>query len=82
MTLRRVGRLPFCWARSNTKAATEVWKLRSRPTWNRPPVWIHGDVSAGNLLVKEGAIELRHRFWNGWGLATPHCDLSICLDAL
>src|SRR5437879_8189183 len=33
----------------DTKAATEVWEAALKTTWNRPPVWIHRDVSAGNL---------------------------------
>src|SRR5262245_45904664 len=37
-------------------AATEVWDAALAMKWNRPPVWVHGDVSPTNLLVREGRL--------------------------
>src|SRR5258706_1248227 len=58
------------------KAATEVWEAALKTAWNRPPVWIHGDVSAGNLLVKEGRLSAVIDF-GMLGVGDPACDLSI-----
>lgn len=33
----------------NAERATEVWEAGLSTTWARPPVWVHGDVAAGNL---------------------------------
>jgi aminoglycoside phosphotransferase (APT) family kinase protein len=46
--------------RIDTDAATAVWEAALAATWHGPPVWFHGDVAVGNLLV-EGAPERRHR---------------------
>ncbi|SCA64127.1 Uncharacterized protein SCG7086_CE_00010 [Chlamydiales bacterium SCGC AG-110-P3] len=42
--------------RIDTRLATEVWEAALDAAWNRPPVWVHGDVSAGNLLVRDGRL--------------------------
>jgi aminoglycoside phosphotransferase (APT) family kinase protein len=60
----------------NAKAATEVWEAALKTTWNHPPVWIHGDVSAGNLLVKAGRLSGVIDF-GMLGVGDPACDLSI-----
>jgi aminoglycoside phosphotransferase (APT) family kinase protein len=60
----------------DTAAATEVWEAALRTTCNRSPVWIHGDVSAGNLLVKEGRLSSVIDF-GMLGVGDPACDLSI-----
>jgi len=38
----------------DTDAAMEVWETALSATWADAPVWIHGDVSVGNLLVRNG----------------------------
>lgn len=40
----------------NSNAATHVWEAGLLSPWHSPPVWVHGDVSAGNLLVREGRL--------------------------
>ena len=35
----------------DTVAATTVWETAIQATWQGPPVWVHGDVATGNLLV-------------------------------
>ena len=37
-------------------AAAEVWEAALSTTWKGLPVWVHGDISLGNLLVKEGRL--------------------------
>ena len=36
----------------DTDAASVMWDRAMTATWHGPPVWFHGDVAAGNLLVK------------------------------
>ncbi|MFI9567220.1 aminoglycoside phosphotransferase family protein [Streptomyces rishiriensis] len=38
-------------------ALTRVWEAAlAAPAWRKPPVWIHGDLDAGNLLLREGRL--------------------------
>lgn len=38
-------------------AVTAAWEAALRaPAWDGPPVWIHGDLLPGNLLVREGRL--------------------------
>ena len=60
----------------DTKAATEVWEAALKTTWDHPPLWVHGDVSAGNLLVKSGRLSSVIDF-GMLGVGDPACDLSI-----
>src|SRR5207237_10301321 len=46
------------------------------PAWHGPPVWIHGDVSAGNLLAVQGWLSAVIDF-GGLGVGDPACDLMI-----
>ena len=43
-------------------------------TWTAPPVWIHGDLLPGNLLVKDGRLCAVIDF-GGLGVGDPACDL-------
>src|SRR5262249_31904787 len=39
----------------DTRAVTAAWEAALRaPRWDRPPVWIHGDITSGNLLAVDG----------------------------
>ncbi|WP_406439752.1 aminoglycoside phosphotransferase family protein [Streptomyces sp. NBC_01613] len=41
----------------DTDAVTEVWEAAlAAPAWEKPPVWIHGDLDAGNLLARDGRL--------------------------
>jgi aminoglycoside phosphotransferase (APT) family kinase protein len=40
----------------DTDAATAVWEAALAATWRDLPVWLHGDVSSGNLLVERGRL--------------------------
>ena len=57
-------------------AATEVWEAALASRWDRPPVWVHGDVSASNLLVTEGALRAVIDFGCA-AVGDPACDLVM-----
>lgn len=60
----------------DTELATTLWDTALASTWTAPPVWVHGDISAGNLLVKEGKLSAVIDF-GGLGIGDPACDLAI-----
>ena len=60
----------------DTEAATEVWDIGLKTTWDHSPVWLHGDVSPGNLLIQEGRLSAIIDF-GMMGVGDPACDLSI-----
>lgn len=60
----------------NFGLATEAWEAALTTTWNRLPVWVHGDISAGNLLVQNGQLSAVIDF-GGLVVGDPACDLTI-----
>ena len=62
--------------RIDTNAATEVWEAALKTTWHKPPVWVHGDINADNLLVHGGRLTSVIDF-GMLGVGDPACDLSI-----
>ena len=62
--------------RLDVAAASEVWDAALATTWQRAPVWIHGDISPGNLLVRDGRLSAVIDF-GMLGVGDPACDLSI-----
>ena len=56
--------------------ATEVWNTAATTNWSRAPVWIHGDVSAANLLLQGGRLSAVIDF-GMLGVGDPACDLAI-----
>ena len=65
----------------DTGAATAVWEAALNATWYGPPVWVHGDVAAGNLLVKEGRLHAVIDFGSS-GVGDPACDTVIAWTLL
>ena len=57
-------------------AATEIWETALATTWQGSPVWVHGDVSGGNLLVQEGRLSAVIDFGQ-LSVGDPACDLAI-----
>ncbi len=45
-------------------------------TWEHAPVWVHGDVSSGNLLVRDGRLAAVLDFGSS-GVGDPACDVVI-----
>ncbi len=62
--------------RIDGKAATAVWEAALAAEWHGTPVWFHGDVSHGNLLVKDGKLSAVIDFGTS-GVGDPACDLYI-----
>ncbi|WP_437752364.1 aminoglycoside phosphotransferase family protein [Sorangium sp. So ce1389] len=56
--------------------ATEVWEAALAARWQGPPVWVHGDIAVGNLLIKEGCLRAIIDFGSS-GVGDPACDLVI-----
>ena len=63
-------------ARVEKNLMTKIWEEALATTWQVKPVWVHGDVSVGNLLVKNGELSAVIDF-GCLGLGDPACDLII-----
>jgi aminoglycoside phosphotransferase (APT) family kinase protein len=57
-------------------AATEVWEAAIAARWHGPPVWLHGDVTASNLLVVDGRLSAVIDF-GCLAVGDPAADLAI-----
>jgi aminoglycoside phosphotransferase (APT) family kinase protein len=63
-------------------AASSAWDAALRAAeWRRPPVWIHGDLQAGNLLVEQGRLSAVIDF-GCLGVGDPACDLTVAWTLL
>ncbi len=61
----------------DTDAVTTAWEAALRaPEWDRAPVWFHGDLLPGNVLVERGRVSAVIDF-GGLGVGDPACDLMI-----
>ena len=58
------------------RAASRVWDAALESSWSSPPVWFHGDISHGNLLVQDGRLAAVIDFGTS-GIGDPSCDLVI-----
>jgi aminoglycoside phosphotransferase (APT) family kinase protein len=67
--------------RIEVEAVTAVWEVALASRWQRPPVWVHGDVSAANLLVAGGRLSAVIDFGCS-GVGDPACDLAIAWTML
>jgi aminoglycoside phosphotransferase (APT) family kinase protein len=63
-------------------AVTAAWEAAlAAPEWDRPPVWIHGDLDARNLLVGGGRIT-GVLDWNSTCVGDPACDVKLAWGVL
>lgn len=60
----------------DTTTALQAWETALDSHWKQPNVWIHGDVSIGNLLVRKGQLGAVIDF-GMIGIGDPACDLTI-----
>lgn len=54
----------------------KIWEQVSTTTWQYAPVWVHGDLSVGNLLLKDGQLNAVIDFGQ-LNVGDPACDLAI-----
>ncbi|GAA2760688.1 aminoglycoside phosphotransferase family protein [Actinopolymorpha rutila] len=62
--------------RLDTDRAAAVWDAALAAEWRGEPVWFHGDVAHGNLLVRDGRLAAVIDFGT-CGVGDPACDLVI-----
>jgi aminoglycoside phosphotransferase (APT) family kinase protein len=61
----------------DTDGVTAAWDAAlAAPVWQRPEVWIHGDLSSGNLLAVRGRVSAVIDF-GALNVGDPSCDLSV-----
>ncbi len=53
-----------------------MWDTALASAWEQPPVWVHGDVTASNLLVADGALRAVIDFGCA-AVGDPACDLVM-----
>jgi aminoglycoside phosphotransferase (APT) family kinase protein len=56
--------------------ARVVWDEAVAATWTGDPVWLHGDIAVGNLLVRDGRLAAVIDFGTS-GVGDPACDVVI-----
>ncbi len=61
---------------------TAIWETALQtPKWSKPSVWVHGDLSPGNLLIQNGRLNAVIDF-GILGIGDPACDLIIAWNLL
>lgn len=60
----------------DTAAARDVWDAACAAPFEGAPVWFHGDIAWGNLLVENGRLSAVIDFGTS-GVGDPACDLAI-----
>ncbi|MEU3222064.1 aminoglycoside phosphotransferase family protein [Streptomyces sp. NPDC006976] len=60
----------------DTERARAVWEAALAAEWRGAPVWFHGDIASGNLLVDGGELSAVIDFGTS-GVGDPACDLVI-----
>ena len=58
------------------ESSLEVWEAGLAERWSDPPVWIHGDLTASNLLVRDGELAAVIDF-GCCAIGDPACDLVM-----
>jgi aminoglycoside phosphotransferase (APT) family kinase protein len=61
--------------------ARRIWADAEASRWEGDPVWFHGDIAVGNLLVRDGALSAVIDFGTS-GVGDPACDLVLAWTAL
>lgn len=60
----------------NTKQASKLFNDACTTKWNKDPVWIHGDLAIGNILIDQGKLSGIIDFGCS-ATGDPACDLVI-----
>ena len=59
--------------------AISIMQTATKSKWSKNPVWIHGDLAIGNILIKDNKINAIIDF-GGMAVVDPACDLVLCLN--
>lgn len=66
----------------DTTPLTLLWeKLSPTPHWDKSPVWMHGDLLPGNILIENNRLSAVIDFADV-GLGDPACDLIVAWSLL
>jgi aminoglycoside phosphotransferase (APT) family kinase protein len=66
----------------DTAAVSRAWEAALRaPVWKDAPVWIHADITPGNVLVDNGRLNAVIDF-GALGVGDPACDLLVAWNLL
>ncbi len=66
----------------DAKAVTALWdEALQADDWNQKPVWLHGDLLSGNILIHQGRLNAVIDF-SGLSVGDPACDLMIAWNLL
>jgi aminoglycoside phosphotransferase (APT) family kinase protein len=66
----------------DTEAAAAIWDAAlETAAWRGPPVWLHGDLLRGNLLLRDGRLA-GVIDWSLLGLGDPAADLIVAWSVL
>lgn len=66
----------------DTATLTLLWEeLSNTPSWDKPPVWMHGDLLPGNILIQNNRLHAVIDFADV-GRGDPACDLIITWSLL
>jgi aminoglycoside phosphotransferase (APT) family kinase protein len=60
----------------DSESVKDIWALALSESWRHAPVWVHGDVSVGNLLLEGGRLCAVIDFGCS-AVGDPACDLAI-----
>ncbi len=65
----------------DSDAALATWEDALAASWSGPPVWVHGDIAPGNLLVAGGRLCAVIDF-GSCAIGDPACDLVLAWTLL
>ena len=58
-----------------------MWDDAMAASWTGRPVWFHGDIATGNLLLRDGRLAAVIDFGTS-GVGDPSCDVVIAWTTL
>ncbi|MCW8445320.1 aminoglycoside phosphotransferase family protein [Fluoribacter gormanii] len=61
---------------TDTTTLSSIWSEALAQTWQKDPVWVHGDIAVGNLLIQGGRLCAVIDFGQ-LAIGDPACDLVI-----
>ena len=68
--------IPLIQNKHDKHIAEQLWNDALSSSWQNPPVWVHGDIAVGNLLVNHGKLCAVIDFGQ-LAIGDPACDLAI-----